>query len=376
MATTFTVFSLGVMPIWDPVEGNNLVSTVAVNQSLGTYGSASDPLSFDRHEFSPAGNGFSGGAAGAYDTDNNVSNDQFSIDGGAPQTHDATMLFNATITYEDGTTADISAVLFQDTLGNTYWAPETSANADQAAINAQPIQSLELLSPIYANGSTNEAYNLAADRQDTLPLCFSKGALVGCPCGERPVESLAAGDLVLTRDHGAVPIRWVGHRKLSKTELDANPKLRPVRILAGALGDGFPTRDLVVSRQHRVLVQSKIAKRMFGAAEVLIPAIKLTELPGIFIDDAFDVVEYYHILLDTHEILHVEGTGAESLLTGPEALKSVGPDAREEILTILPQIADLKYIPKSARLIPSGPQQKKLIARHLKNKKDLLNRHL
>ena len=56
----------------------------------------------------------------------------------------------------------------------------------------------------------------------------------------------------------------------------------------------------------------------------------------------------------------------ESFFPAPEALKSMSPDAREEILTIFPEINGLDYSPRPAFQIPSGKLQKKLVARHRK----------
>ena len=120
MPTTFAVFSLGQLPVWDTVEENSTVATGNVNLALQIYGSVETPLFQSIVEFSPAGTGFSGGSSTSYDLDNTVSNDQFSIDGGAAQTFDASMTFNAVITYTNGTTATITAVVFQDVDGNTY----------------------------------------------------------------------------------------------------------------------------------------------------------------------------------------------------------------------------------------------------------------
>jgi len=207
---------------------------------------------------------------------------------------------------------------------------------------------------------------------DLGPPCFVSGTLIKTMAGWRAVETLTESDVVTGYAGNQLSLWKVLKRRFNARDLHANPKLRPVRIMAGALGSGLPERDLLVSRQHRMLVKSKIAERMFGAAEVLIPAIKLTVLSGIFVDEAVEEVEYFHLLFDKHEIIFAEGAPTESLYTGPEALKAVSPEAQEEILTIFPEAADLDYAPQPARFIPSGKLQKKLIERHQKNERPLL----
>ena len=122
-----------------------------------------------------------------------------------------------------------------------------------------------------------------------------------------------------------------------------------------------------------MLVQSKIAKRMFGASEVLLAASKLTELPGIFVDELVDEVEYFHVLLDEHDVIFAEEAPTESLFAGPETLKTMRPEAREEILTLFPDLAEEDMTPDAARYIPPAKLQKKLIERHIKNNKPVLS---
>jgi hypothetical protein len=146
-----------------------------------------------------------------------------------------------------------------------------------------------------------------------------------------------------------------------------------VRIRAGALGQDLPATDLVLSRQHRVLVRSRIAQRLFGAAEVLVPAVKLTDLPGIEIVTAPETVEYWHILFDEHHVVFSNGAPTESLFTGREALKAVSPEARDEILLLFPRITDPDFNPELARPIPpKGKHIARLVSCHRKNSKDLL----
>ncbi len=205
-----------------------------------------------------------------------------------------------------------------------------------------------------------------------MVVCFAAETQIQTPEGLREIQDLKAGDLVKTAQNGEQPILWIGSRKLSAADLRANPKLRPVRILAGALGGGLPKHDLLVSRQHRMQISSKIAERMIGHRDVLVPAIKLTAMPGIFVDDTVESVEYFHMLFGQHEVVFAEGAPAESLFTGPEALKAVSEDARIEILTLMPELERLELAPKPALAIPGLKAQNRLLSRHAKNKKVLL----
>ena len=122
----------------------------------------------------------------------------------------------------------------------------------------------------------------------------------------------------------------------------------------------------------QVLVRSKIARRMFGTDEVLVPAIKLIEFDGIEIDEDIEEVEYFHILFDQHEVILSNGAWTESLFTGPEALKAVSYEARKEIETLFPEICDPDFVPEAACYIPkTGKLMKQLIARHKKNNKPI-----
>ncbi|EEE37061.1 hemolysin-type calcium-binding region [Rhodobacteraceae bacterium KLH11] len=204
--------------------------------------------------------------------------------------------------------------------------------------------------------------------------CFTRDTRIRAQGGSALIQTLRPGDLIPTLGQGLNPIRWIGHRSFDRKALQDNPRLWPVRIPAGALGGGLPGRDLLVSRQHRMLVQSRIAQRMFGATEVLIPAIKLTAMPGIHVDDSVASVEYFHLLFDCHQVIFAENAPTESLYTGPEALKSLSAASRREIFGIFPELADLDYRADPARLIPRGRLQSQLITRHLKNNKPLLQR--
>lgn len=202
--------------------------------------------------------------------------------------------------------------------------------------------------------------------------CFTSGTMILTDRGEVAIDDLRVGDLVMTCDNGLQPIRWIGSRKLGVPMLILRPNLRPIRIKAGALGENTPATDLIVSPQHRILVRSRIAQRMFGTCEVLVAAKQLLVLDGVDIAEAADGVEYFHMLFDRHEVVFSNGAETESLYTGPEALKSVGPAAQEEIFSLFPALRDADTVCEGARILASGRQARKLAMRHKQHGRPLI----
>lgn len=170
------------------------------------------------------------------------------------------------------------------------------------------------------------------------PLCFAAGTLIVTRRGEKRIETLCAGDEVLTKDGGFRRIRWITYTSYDGAYMAHHPEHRPIRIRQGALGHGLPFRDLKVSPKHRILVRSKVAERMFGQKEVLVPAEALVGMKGIDVAEAPLGVDYYHLLLDEHSIVFAEGAEAETLYTGPVALRSLSDEARAELASACPEL--------------------------------------
>lgn len=200
-------------------------------------------------------------------------------------------------------------------------------------------------------------------------VCFALGTMILTQTGPRPIEVLKIGDKVATLDHGLQAIRWIGLRHVSVAEMIAEPKLRAIPFKASAFGNGIPRRDLVVSQQHRILVRSKIAQRMFGVDEVFSAAKHLLELDGADIAEDILSLTYFHVMCDEHEILDAEGAMAESLYTGQESIKAMTADARDEIAMVF---GTAPYLNRpTARMALKGRHAKQLAMRHAKNHKAL-----
>ncbi|MEM6941450.1 MAG: Hint domain-containing protein [Pseudomonadota bacterium] len=178
---------------------------------------------------------------------------------------------------------------------------------------------------------------LVFDDIETVIPCFTPGTLIATPQGARPVESLVAGDAVLTRDHGFQTLRWVGARELTAAVLQAEPTFRPIRIGRGALSPGCPERDLVVSPQHRILIAGGQNQVYFQTDEVLVAAKHLTHLDGVDVLDPV-AVTYIHLLCDQHEIVLSDGAWTESFQPGDVSLAGMNRGTRDEILALFPAL--------------------------------------
>jgi hypothetical protein len=213
------------------------------------------------------------------------------------------------------------------------------------------------------NAQIRDAFNV---------VCFARGTRIACREGHIPVEDLQVGDLVMTLDEGLQPVRWIGCNRVDSKDLSRNTRLRPIRIKANALGVGQPEQDLLVSRQHRIMVRSVIAERIFGTNEVLIPANKLLCIDGVEEETPAADIEYWHFLFDAHQLVWSNGALTESLYTGPEALRTVSQEARAEIETLFPEICRPGFRPLPARPIPKrGKDMQNLAFRHQKNRKPI-----
>ncbi|MGR3515338.1 MAG: Hint domain-containing protein [Paracoccaceae bacterium] len=143
--------------------------------------------------------------------------------------------------------------------------------------------------------------------ENGLILCFTDGVLMNTPTGARPIESLTAGDLVLTQDNGAMPLLFA-----SSSCVSGKGEQAPILIRAGALGPGRPDRDMRVSPQHRVLITGWAAQLYAGTEEVLVPAKALINDRTILRAPCAQVT-YRHLLFKNHQIVTAHGLASESL---------------------------------------------------------------
>ncbi len=167
--------------------------------------------------------------------------------------------------------------------------------------------------------------------------CFTPGTTIATPRGQKLVEDLSVGDRVITRDNGIQKIRWLGKRTLRGRELITADHMKPILIRAGALGNGLPERDMLVSPNHRVLVANDRTALYFEEHEVLVAAKHLVNNRGIETVDTFSAT-YIHFMFDAHEVVLSNGAWSESFQPGDYTLGGMGNAQRNEIFQLFPEL--------------------------------------
>ncbi|WP_170761218.1 Hint domain-containing protein [Ruegeria lacuscaerulensis] len=199
-------------------------------------------------------------------------------------------------------------------------------------------------------------------------LCLTAGSRVRTQKGLVCPSHLAVGDLVWTMDRGYQPLRWVGIRHVSAQEFQKLPKQVPFRLCRDALAEGVPQKDLILSPQHRVLIRSEVAQRIFGADEVLVAAKKLDGFAGVSAVQNSDGITYVHLLFDRHEIIEVNGALVESLLIADQSTSGLLDGSLWGQGDTLPSVMSAS---EPCRQIATGPRLRTMLERIRKNHKPL-----
>ena len=158
---------------------------------------------------------------------------------------------------------------------------------------------------------------------DVISVAFTRGTMITLPDGsQRPIEELRPGDRVLTRDHGAQPVRHAVARTLR-----AVGPFAPVVIPRGTLGNAG---DLVLSQHQRLLLYQRGPVRLVETAEMWVRARDLVDGETVTIRKG-GFCDYVSLAFDRHEVIYAECIPAESLLVNDETRRSLPDDARRAL---------------------------------------------
>lgn len=141
--------------------------------------------------------------------------------------------------------------------------------------------------------------------------CLLKGTLVETSNGPVAVEKLDPGDLVKTVDGIVMPVKWIGWQSYRQSGADWNEDIMPIRFARHSLDGKTPYRDLYLSPNHALYIDGVLIR-----AKDLVNGRSITRIP------AQDTVDYYNIVLDSHEAVLAEGVAVETYLMRGESYKS------------------------------------------------------
>ncbi|TKZ21706.1 Hint domain-containing protein [Shimia litoralis] len=203
---------------------------------------------------------------------------------------------------------------------------EVDTDGHVADIYAAPLAPLYVKTPYSLVGIDRESARLRMAQMACVS--FSSGTHITMASGEqRAIEDLKAGDLVLTRDDGPQPIRWVGH-----STVRALGEFAPIVITAGTLNNAD---DLIVSPDHRLFIYQRHDHIGAGRSELLVRARHLVNGNTVFVQEG-GYVDYFQLLFDTHQIIFAEGISAETM----QADTRTRPVLPQEINQELPNAHD------------------------------------
>lgn len=258
-------------------------------------------------------------------------------------------------------------VVVQDPLGNTYTLVAFNIN-EPGVTSFRTVEGLAFVGGVGGFPPIGVELTVLSNQEGpsvpyaslATPPCFTSGSFVSTPDGPKVIDELEVGDLVLTDDRGAQPLRWISKTRLPAASLQAQNELRPVLIKKDAFGPGCPSRDTRVSQQHGILISGWQAALLYGEDEVLVPAKKLINDHSVVLDHADQDVHYIHLLFDQHEVVCVDDLKSESFFPSEKSDQVV--PVEDEFLAIfgVESVSDINVL--SARACVSDKTTKLLQA--------------
>ncbi len=119
----------------------------------------------------------------------------------------------------------------------------------------------------------------------------------------RAGRRLAIGDKLLTGSGALRPIKWIGHRSYGGRFIIGHKDILPICIKAGALDENVPRRDLWISPHHAMFIDGALIE-----ARDLVNGVSIAQAKHV------DTVSYFHIELETHDVIVAEGALSETFM--------------------------------------------------------------
>jgi len=157
-----------------------------------------------------------------------------------------------------------------------------------------------------ANAGNNQDGNSQGDhRRGGGGHCMLRGTRILTSRGAECIESLSIGDVVVTT-RGEKPIKWIGRQHFGQGRSARWPDdFHPICVSRSALADNVPQRDLYLSPMQAVLIDDVLIE-----VKDLVNGTSITRA----VPEGMTDIEYFHVELETHEVILAECAPVETLL--------------------------------------------------------------
>ena len=172
------------------------------------------------------------------------------------------------------------------------------------------------------------------------------GTQVLTPAGEVSVETLRKGDLVTTTDGRHVPVSWLGRQTVSRIFADPM-RVLPIRIKAGALAENVPSRDLLISADHAILIDAMLVQA--GALVNGTSIVRETDVPTTY--------TLYHVEVDDHSLILADNVPSETFVDNVDRLAfdnwdehvALYPEGKSIVEMAYPRAQSHRQVPRAVR---------------------------
>lgn len=137
--------------------------------------------------------------------------------------------------------------------------------------------------------------------------CFLAGTMIETINGLVAIEDIQIGDQIITYQNGQKqiqPVIWTGYNTAHVMPfISDNLAGYPVRIVKNAIAEGIPSKDLLLTSEHCILLDGQF-----------IPVRMLVNGTSISYDHSIKEYTFYHIETEEHSIISADNLLTESYL--------------------------------------------------------------
>jgi hypothetical protein len=200
-------------------------------------------------------------------------------------------------------------------VGNGTGSPGTAGSGGHGGAGGAPGQAGSpghggggYIGPGGGGGGGNAFADVGGTGTINIIPCYCPGTLIKTARGGKRVEKLKIGDKVMTASGVTRPIKWIGRRSYGGRFIQGSKDILPVCIKAGALDENIPKRDLWISPHHAMYFKNNDLDGVLIEAKDLVNGVSIVQARDV------DKVEYFHIQLDSHDVIIAEGALSETFI--------------------------------------------------------------